>query len=73
MRKYKLVVEAELEVNDWCEADLSLLEIDNKVFTVDNDGMFSEYKLILELFESYSSETTANADIKKVKVEEIND
>lgn len=73
MRKYKVIIEAEIELNNYLDdIDLMLFNKNKEIIITDIDADFSSnYKLALELFNTCCGETCAIADINNINVEEI--
>lgn len=74
MRKYKVIVEAELILNDYMD-NLDLLQF-NKSKVISNlinedDEYENEYKFYLDFWNITTPEELATADINKITVTEI--
>lgn len=74
MRKYKITLEAEIELNDYLDLDLTLFNNQNSSSIYESEEVYSsEYKFSLELFETCCGDTFATADITNIEIKEYND
>ena len=73
-KKYKIQLEAEIEVDDYSDdINFTLFNSRNPIEFIEeeDEDWNAEYYLTLDLFEGCTGETLGTADIKTIKVEEI--